>query len=529
MSLPTRLRQLVRRQPLPRRLAGGLAALVVVFGLLFVVFATSALRLNAAQDYVTGPVFQASIESRLRFEALLDQQTGVRGYALAGRQDLLEPYRSGQRVERGAAERIRRLVGDQPALIAASERVDRLALQWRTTYAEPLIRDLAAGRAGAVTPARLEAGNRVFDGIRVADARYANLVEQSRAAAVADLDTAERWVVAALAAGAVVGVLAALAAAVALRRWVTEPVRTLAAETATVRTGRLDHEVRGSGPPEFVALARDVDLMRLSLVEQIVEIDRAGRAVETARAALEAQARDLERSNRDLEQFAYVASHDLQEPLRKVASFCQMLERRYAGQLDERADQYIAFAVDGAKRMQALINDLLAFSRVGRVATPNTDVDLERCLEQALRNLDTRIADAGARVTHDPLPTVPGEAPLLTLLLQNIVGNGVKFHGAEPPRVHVSAHRTGEQWEFCCADNGIGIEQQYADRIFVIFQRLHPREEYEGTGIGLAMCKKIVEYHGGQIWLDAATTRGTTFRWTLPAHRPADLTRETAV
>jgi light-regulated signal transduction histidine kinase (bacteriophytochrome) len=231
---------------------------------------------------------------------------------------------------------------------------------------------------------------------------------------------------------------------------------------------------------------------------------------------LELKARDLERSNAELEQFAYVASHDLQEPLRKVASFCQLLQRRYEGQLDERADQYIEFAVDGAKRMQALISDLLAFSRVGRTEFAPVPVDLDDALTQALDNLGERVQEQGATIEAQPLPTVMGERSLLAAVFQNLVGNAVKFSGDAPPVVRVEARRDGKEWVVSCCDEGIGIEPQYAERVFAIFQRLHPKETYEGTGIGLALTRKIVEHHGGRIWLDTEVRRGTTFRFTLP-------------
>jgi light-regulated signal transduction histidine kinase (bacteriophytochrome) len=283
-----------------------------------------------------------------------------------------------------------------------------------------------------------------------------------------------------------------------------------------------------------VALGRDVDAMRRRLVDQIAAVAEAGREIADARARLEEQAAELQRSNRELEQFAYVASHDLQEPLRKVASFCQLLEKRYSGQLDERADQYIAFAVDGAKRMQRLINDLLEFSRVGRLVSEVSDVDLEECLGMALANLESLREEAAAEITWDTLPHVRGEAPLLTQLLQNLVGNALKFQAeGRPCRIRIEAVRNGAEWEFSCADNGIGIEPEYADRVFVIFQRLHPKDVYGGTGIGLAMCKKIVEYHGGRIWVDPEVAEGATIRWTLPAivehRRPATRARAAAL
>jgi light-regulated signal transduction histidine kinase (bacteriophytochrome) len=268
--------------------------------------------------------------------------------------------------------------------------------------------------------------------------------------------------------------------------------------------------VRSRGPRDIVDLANDIDSMR----ERIVSALSASRE---AHAQLDAQARELERSNAELEQFAYVASHDLQEPLRKVASFCQLLEQRYRGQLDERADQYIDFAVDGAKRMQQLINDLLAFSRVGRTSGPLGPVDLDDVLGRALANLGAAIEESGATVKAGSLPTVRGEASLLALVFQNLIGNAIKFRSEATPEVRIGVTRRNGDWEISCSDNGIGIDPEYAERVFVIFQRLHAKDEYPGTGIGLAMCRKIVEYHGGRIWLDADANPGTTFRLMLPA------------
>jgi PAS domain S-box-containing protein len=225
---------------------------------------------------------------------------------------------------------------------------------------------------------------------------------------------------------------------------------------------------------------------------------------------------ELNRSNEELGQFAYIASHDLQEPLRMVASYTQLLSRRYKGKLDSDADEFIAFAVDGAGRMQRLIQDLLAFSRVGTKGKILTNISSQEAFEQALANLRGAVEESGAQVTHDPLPTVVADEMQLIQLFQNLIGNGIKYQALGIPRVHVSASRTGgEKWTFSVKDNGLGIDPQYFDRIFGMFQRLHKRDEFEGTGIGLAICKKIVERHGGSISVESQPGHGSTFRFAI--------------
>jgi light-regulated signal transduction histidine kinase (bacteriophytochrome) len=233
--------------------------------------------------------------------------------------------------------------------------------------------------------------------------------------------------------------------------------------------------------------------------------------------ALEQKGQELTRSNTELQQFAYVASHDLQEPLRTMASFAQLLQQRYQGKLDTNADDFIHFIVDGATRMQGLIQDLLAYSRVGSHGKNFVPTDCTTVFDQAVANLQMAVTESGAVVTHDSLPTVQGDGAQLIQVFQNLVGNSLKFRNSQTPRVHVAAERKASEWVFAVKDNGIGIDPQYADRIFEVFQRLHNRTEYPGSGIGLAITKKIVERHGGRIWVESQLDQGATFFFTLPA------------
>jgi len=225
---------------------------------------------------------------------------------------------------------------------------------------------------------------------------------------------------------------------------------------------------------------------------------------------------ELKRSNAELEQFAYVASHDLQEPLRAVAGMVQLLQQRYQGRLDERADEYIGHAVDASTRMQNLINDLLEYSRVARFGKPLAETDLESCLKNSLTNLQVSIQESNAQITHEPLPVVGADAAQLTQVLQNLIGNAIKFRGESPLHIHIGAKKIEQAWQFEVRDNGIGIEPNYFERIFLVFQRLHTRREYPGTGIGLSLCKKIIERHGGRIWVESQLGQGSIFYFTIP-------------
>ena len=231
---------------------------------------------------------------------------------------------------------------------------------------------------------------------------------------------------------------------------------------------------------------------------------------------------ELARSNADLEQFAYVASHDLQEPLRMVTAYTQLLAERYRGKLDENADKFIGYASEGAQRMQVLIQDLLAFSRVGRNGSVRVSVDCNVVMKDVLLALAPAIRESDAVVTHPQLPSVWADRTQVTQVFQNLIGNALKFRGKEPPKVSVQAEGAGDRWLFSVSDNGIGIAPEYRETIFVVFQRLHARNEYPGNGIGLAICKKIVERHGGKIWVESQAGSGSTFKFTLPDRSAAN-------
>jgi signal transduction histidine kinase len=468
-------------------------------------------QLSGARTELVDGLDPALLSAQKLSVALVDEETGVRGYAISGVPAFLEPYLTGRQQEIEATGELRslgrpvagtELESDLDGVVATAQR-------WRAEYAETTVAAVRAGGPRAALPDP-ELGKSLFDAVRAEmEAQRADLV-RARDGALDTLDTAAaRLSVTGLAIAVAVFVLL-VTLFVWARRVVTEPISRLAATVRVVAAGEFGRTVRATaGPREIAELADDVDSMRTRIV---AELD----ATQSLNARLVRQARDLEYSNRDLEQFAYVASHDLQEPLRKVTGFCELLRTRYGEELDERANTYIDFAVDGARRMSVLINDLLAFSRVGRGRVAPAPQDCESLLAVALGNLEKVITNTGARVTHDALPTVPGVGSLLTTLLQNLVGNGLKFRAGEPPRIHVGVERDGEHWSFRVTDNGIGIDPAYAERIFVIFQRLHAKADYPGTGIGLALCRRIVEHHGGRIWLDPDATPGATFRFTLP-------------
>ncbi|MEC3982510.1 sensor histidine kinase [Amycolatopsis sp. H20-H5] len=451
----------------------------------------------------TGPeLLQANALSA----ALLNQETGIRGYLLTRQADFLTPYQDGRQQQAQAVAELRRLGAASDTETGADLGRVLVAIDsWQRVAAAPTMPG-----AAPPTPGHVDRGRTQFDDVRSSLGVLQAHLGVARDAGRASLSAASTFLTTMLV--SIAGLVLLLFALLyfGFRRAITIPITRLAEEVRQVADHDIHRPVRGSGPRELVQLADDVEAMRQRIVDEVSELERA-------HALLDTRTHALERSNSDLEQFAYVASHDLQEPLRKVASFCQLLQRRYQGHLDERGDQYIEFAVDGAKRMQILINDLLSFSRVGRRPGEPVVLDTGKLLADALGNLEPVIAETGAVFTHGELPEVLGESSLLTAVFQNLVNNALKFHGEQPPEVHVDAVREDANWVFSVTDNGIGIETEYAERIFVIFQRLHGRSTYPGTGIGLAMCRKIVEHHGGRIWLDTTSERGTRFRFTLPA------------
>ncbi|HEY0535243.1 MAG TPA: CHASE3 domain-containing protein [Actinoplanes sp.] len=465
-----------------------LTAMVVVVLAGTVIGAETLSRTAAVSNRLSDRIAPAQIQAGALSAALVDQETGVRGYLLSGEQQFLDPYAEGQAAERTAAGQLRRLLAGETGALSDLAAVQQEAATWRATVAEPLIEHRRAEVAGQSKAA--------FDRVRLKlatlDARLNGLRDRARV----DLTRARRERDAMFLAMVIFLLVLIAVIAVLLRIVVLRPLARLGEAARRVADGDFSHRLEPRGPRDLVRLGRDVDGMRERLVAALT---------------------DSQRSNADLEQFAYVASHDLQEPLRKVASFCQLLQRRYADALDDRARQYIEFAVDGATRMQRLIIDLLAFSRVGRMYDSSRPVALDDVLDDVERSLALTLEEAGGVVERPPLPTVLGDATLLTMLWQNLIGNAVKFRRPDvPPVVRIEVSGDDQEWTFSLRDNGIGIEPEFADRIFVIFQRLHPREEYGGTGIGLAIGKKVVEFHGGSIRLDADYREGAGFVFTLP-------------
>ncbi len=326
-----------------------------------------------------------------------------------------------------------------------------------------------------------------------------------------------------------------------LRVKVIRPIIKLESGAQEISGGNLNQYIETKGEDEIAQLGQAFNIMTNNLKKSQMEIQNYSKNLEkqvsvrtrelmnsnkelgreiTERKCTEVKLnetlKELERSNNELEHFAYVASHDLQEPLRMVSSYVKLLQKRYKGNLDSDADEFIHFAVDGANRMQGLINGLLSYSRVGTKGKPFEPIESEKVFKNATDNLKVSIEESGAIITHDPLPTVIADASQMIQLMQNLIGNGIKFKSDGIPQINISAAKMGNEWQFSVSDNGIGINPKDQERVFQIFQRLHSRDEYLGTGIGLAVCKKIVERHGGRIWVESEPGQGSTFYFTIP-------------
>ncbi|SPM38393.1 histidine kinase [Mycobacterium numidiamassiliense] len=478
-------------------------------------------RTDAESRSLSQQIQPARVAATQLQAALRDQETGVRGYLIAADRQFLTPYYDGQQAEHAAAEDIRRLVGGRPELIADLDAIERASSAWRSTYAEPLIASVSPNAPAVVSGEIADRGKAEFDHLRgLFDTQNVDLAAAS-VHAKNQVNNINGWRDRVL--GSIVLLFFGMAILLGFltRAAITVPLTALAASCRRITDGNFAETISiPRRPRDIHEMAIDVENMRQRLVSSL-EISRA------AEARLDAQTVELSRSNAELEQFAYVASHDLQEPLRKVASFCQLLEKRYGDKLDERGLEYINFAVDGAKRMQVLINDLLSFSRVGRVNSKQAEVDLDATLDAAVANLAAAIEESDAEVVRppQPLPRVIGDSTLLTMLWQNLIGNAIKFrHVDRSPRIVIDCQRSndGHTWLFTLSDNGIGIAEEFTDKVFVIFQRLHGREVYPGTGVGLALVKKIIEYHDGSVRIDTRYTDGTRFEFTLPIAVPTD-------
>ena len=519
MSGEGRLRARIARLAGQARVGALLAATIGVLLALAILGIGLALLANRQLEHnrrvlleQVGPARRAALDLE---NALVNEETGVRGYVATSQPSFLAPYHSGLQDEAAAYASLyaqRGAIG--PAITAEVGHVHAAARAWRSKFVTPA---LTHARHGAkVRVAADVRGKDLFDAVRTSLGHLQAMLGHEDTQVRGELDSAASTLQLLLIFAAVSILGGIIGAGVVLRSTILRPLARLGSEARRVAGGEFTTPLAvASGPREIAEVAAEIDAMRERIVAELA-------AVEAAHVQLEGQALELRRSNAELEQFAYVASHDLQEPLRKVASFCQALQLRYGGQLDERADQYIEFAVDGAKRMQVLINDLLAFSRVGRGGRPHELVELDEILAAVRVALAGAIDEQHGRVIADALPAVYGDRSQLTSLFQNLISNAIKFHGSEPPLVRIGARRRGEEWELSFTDNGIGIEREYAERIFLIFQRLHARDAYAGSGIGLALCRKIVEYHGGRIWLDTHHARGACFRLTLPIVAPTD-------
>ena len=408
---------------------------------------------------------------------MTDAETGERGYIVTGDESYLAPYVRGVAQVHQSTEEVRKLTTDNAKQQRALDSLEPIIVARLGELRERIEVRRQQGLTAGISAVREGAGKEYMDQIRAALAGMKEEEEVLLAQRSMELTASSQRTRMVLVFGECLGLVM-----VGVAGFITQ--------REMVRRSEAEEETR--------KLNTDLE-----------------RKVAERTAELAERARDLERSNMELEQFAYVASHDLQEPLRTIASFTQLLAKRYGDKLDDKAREFIGFAVDGSKRMQTLINDLLSFSRVGTQGKALVPVRCEAMLDAVLRNLKRAIEESGAVITRDSLPVVLADEMQLGQLLQNLIGNAIKFRGDKASRIHVGAERNETGWKISVRDNGIGIGQEHYERIFVIFQRLHTKTQYAGTGIGLAICKKIAERHGGRIWVEPTPGGGSTFYFTI--------------
>jgi signal transduction histidine kinase len=496
----TRLNLRPVRLPLFVRIAAGYGLILVV---MLGIAALTLVRLHEGAAVAThlsredAPALQLIDDLRVQ---ILNEQIAFTRFEVSadttprGREDLLQPYfRAHDDIfgDLAALAQVERDAANAELIPALNKlRNDIQAVETESA------REIAVIRSGAALGPETAADIAQVDAVRAMAAGIGDQIGLHIRIAAADAQKSASESTRLVVIASILGIGLALLVAVLVTLNISPPLGRLTATADRIAAGELTEPAPSHRRDEIGSLTRAVTKMVRTLNEQ---------------------AADLKRSNGDLEQFAYIASHDLQEPLRMVSGFTGLLQRRYAGKLDADADEFIGFAIGGVNRMQELINDLLSYSRVGREDVSAKPVDMQLVVDQALANLQTAIEERSALVSRGPLPTVLANHGMLVRVFQNLVGNALKFCKADRPIVRIAAEQHGTEWVFSVADNGIGIDPQYRDRIFLIFQRLHQQGEYPGTGIGLAVVKRIVERNGGRIWLESEPGKGTTFFFTLPA------------
>jgi signal transduction histidine kinase len=509
--------------PLGRKLLGG-------FGLVLLLL----LGLSAAAYVTTEGNLQAStaVEHTLRVIALaeategdlVDMETGYRGFLLTGQEQFLNPYEAGLAAYPDRLSQLEELTADNPPQVARWQSIANLTQQWTQQITEPRIALRRQGPTGAQpSPELVELvsageGRDQFAAIRQVSDEAISTEQNLLAIRLVEAEVANLRLFTALLIGTATALVVGVVAALLLTRDITAAVGHLADAAVAIAGGNLKRRIGLKRRDEVGRAAAAFDNMADRLESSIGDL-------EASSAELMRKQVELERSNRELQDFASIASHDLQEPLRKVRAFGDRLSAKYGPELTDQGRDYLARMQDAAARMQTLINDLLTFSRVTTRAQPFVSVDLNVVVSQVLTDLEVRIQQSAARVGLEHLPTIDGDQLQLRQLFQNLLANALKFQRPDvPPVVRVYAEDVDEDTaRVCVQDNGIGFDEKYLDRIFTIFQRLHGRVDYEGTGVGLAVCRKIVERHGGTVTARSAPGEGATFIVTLPRTQPRAL------